>query len=137
MGKRGPTPEGKVANIGILPVKKPKPPLGMTDRAKKLFKKIVAENSASTFDTEAISLLRAFCEADNQHFIATEKLEKEEAVVKFCTKYGEVMRRNPWFGIQKESAAVMTSVSTKLRSKEITTGAKKLDASPKRVMFGG
>lgn len=138
MGARGPKPAGKLSVIERIERKRPNPPAGMTRRARNLFRAIVAENKPEAFDTEAVCLLRAFCEADKQHFEATKRLEKEGAVIAVETKAGAVPRRNPWFDVQKESAAVMNSISTKLRKKGVNVETEKPAASPRKgLMFNG
>lgn len=86
----------------------------MTSRARGLFKKIINGTKAKTIIPESVALLRVFCEAENQHFLATSHLKKYGAVITINTKVGNVPRRNPWFDIQKESAAIMNSISTKI-----------------------
>lgn len=108
------TPIGKLTVINNQKTDaKPKPPSGMTTRARDLFKNIVEERVK--FDSDSISLLRAFCEAENQHYLATKELDSDGAVILVETKAGKIPRRNPWFDIQKEAAATMNSISTKLR----------------------
>ncbi|NCC62451.1 MAG: hypothetical protein EOM12_16280 [Verrucomicrobiae bacterium] len=109
----------------------------MTARARNLFKKIVNENKPDAFDAESVALLRAFCEADVQHFKATKTLEDEGAVIHVKTRDGSVPRRNPWFDVQKESAATMSSISTKLRNKGIKTEAEKPKSKREGLMFKG
>jgi hypothetical protein len=140
MGKRGPTPSGKLRIIdGTTKKNVPTPPRGMSPHARILFKKIVGDNGPDAFDTESISLVRAFCEADNQHTKATMELELKDAVVEVSTKAGVVPRRNPWFDVQKESAAVMNSISTKLRKRGVTTnsGAQTPKSGRGSLMFMG
>lgn len=144
MGKRGPRPSGRLAVVNFDKNKKPNPPAGMSARARNLFKKIVGDNPSGTFDAESVALLRAFCEADNQHYLATKKLQEEGAVVNMPVgvENEEIVykkKRNPWFDIQKESSSGMSSLSTKLRNKEIHTGQKKqADSNPRKgLMFGG
>jgi P27 family predicted phage terminase small subunit len=109
----------------------------MTTRARNLFKKIVCENKPDAFDAESVALLRAFCEADVQHFKATKKLEEQGAVVMVNAHAGAVPRRNPWYDVQKESAATMSSISTKLRNKGVTTEAEKPKSKRDGLMFNG
>ena len=137
MGKRGPTPKSKLEVVDFQPVKYQKPPYGMTNRARNLFKKIIKNSDAGGFDPESISLLRAFCEADNQHYLATNELKTAGAVVSIDTRHGSLPRKSPWFDIQKESAALMSSLSTKLRNKGIEIKpAVKPESKRKGLMFG-
>lgn len=142
MGKRGPKPLGELKVVTFADNKKPNPPFGMTPRARNLFVKVVADNSSGTFDAESVALLRAFCEADNQHYLATKKLQQEGAVINVVVKVvdGEPIykqRRSPWFDIQKESSTSMSSLSTKLRNKGIQTGEKVKKENPRAgLMFG-
>lgn len=137
MGKRGPAPQSKIRVLEKSETKRPGPPAGMTPRARNLFKKIVGENKSDAFDAESVSLLRAFCEADAQHFLATKVLQKDGAVVYVDTRTGEIPRRSPWFDVQKESAATMSSISTKLRNKGIKTEAEKPKSKREGLMFKG
>jgi P27 family predicted phage terminase small subunit len=137
MGKRGPTPQSKIRVLDPSAQTRPNPPVGMTPRARNLFKKVVGENKTGTFDAEAVAMLRAFCEADVQHFLATKELQKQGAVIFVTTRDGNVPRRNPWFNIQKEAASTMTSVSTKLRNKGIKTEAEKPKSKREGLMFKG
>jgi phage terminase small subunit len=139
MGKRGPAPRGELTVVKFTENDKPNPPAGMSARSRNLFRKIVAENSNGAFaDGEAVMLLKAFCEAEENHYEATKHIQKEGAVVTVTTRYGVVSRKSAWFDAQKESAGVMASMSAKLRAKRTElVGAKK---EPKRVtgrkMFG-
>jgi len=137
MGNRGPKPQSKLRVLDIPVEKRPDPPSGMTPRARKLFKSIVSENKSGAFDSESVAMLRAFCEADAQHFAATNELQKNGAVILVQTREGTVPRRNPWFNIQKEAAGTMTSVSTKLRNKGIKTEAEKPKSKRDGLMFNG
>jgi P27 family predicted phage terminase small subunit len=137
MGKRGPTPQSKLRVLERTTKQRPRPPAGMTDRARNLFKKIVDENKSDAFDAESISLLRAFCEADVQHYLATKQLEEQGAVVYVTTHSGTIPRKNPWYDVQKESAATMSSISTKLRNKGVTTEAEKPKSKREGLMFNG
>lgn len=138
MGARGRKPKDKQQPIGVVYQKRPNPPSGMTPRARNLFKRIVGDNPTTRFDVEGVSILRAFCEADNQHYLATTELKSQPAVVNVETKAGNVPRRNPWFDIQKESAAILASLSTKLRAKGVSTEKPKASENPRKgLMFGG
>src|SRR6056297_97484 len=137
MGKRGPAPQSKIAVLAPSVQTRPSPPSGMTPRARNLFKRIINENKTGTFDAEAVAMLRAFCEADVQHFLATKELQKQGAVIFVTTPDRTVPRRNPWFNIQKEAASTMTSVSTKLRNKGIKTEAEKPKSKREGLMFNG
>ena len=126
MGKRGPAPDGKIKVVEFNKRKDPEPPRGMTKRAASLFREIVAGNKADAFDPESIALLRVFCEADNQHFKATNALKRGPAVYESKTIKGDkFFRKNPWFDIQKEAGATMSSVATKLRSKGVVATPEK------------
>jgi len=136
MGKRGPRPKGE-SNIikfktGIV-LKRPAPGAGMTQRSRNLFKKIVASKPPGTYSPESVVLLRSFCEFEESHYKATKALEKEGAVITVSTRYGVMQRKNPWVDIQKDSAAMMSSLSTKLRA--MAPSKSPAPSGPNRVMF--
>lgn len=129
MGKRGPAPDGKISVVDFKTRKDPCPPSGMTKRARNLFKKIVAGNKSNAFDVESVALLRVFCEADNQHYLATNALKKYGAVFLSGKEDNPFYRKNPWFDIQKEAGATMNSVSTKLRNKGVISPLKPIEGN--------
>ncbi len=146
MGKRGPTPQGELTVVKFTSNDRPNPPAGMTARARNLFRKIVSENPSGTFfDGDAVMLLKAFCEAETNHYEATKAIQKEGSVIESmigwdrrndCPMTKKVL--NPWFHAQKESSAIMASMSAKLRAKRVEVGVAKKDRKtvPGRVMFG-
>ena len=147
MGKRGITPKSELTVVRFDSNARPNPPAGMESRARNLFKKIIAENPAGAFyDHEAISLLKAFCEAESDHYTANKKVQEEGQAINSQIGYnkitGETLYKviiNPWFNVKKESAGVMASMSAKLRAKRAADGE---DKKPKPgnirrgLMFG-
>lgn len=152
MGKRGPAPKGKSNVVALrknpdIVIEKPGAPFGMTRRARNLFRRIVDHNPRGTYDPEAVALLRAFCEMENQNFLAAKALAKEGPVSQMVVGwqkqdidgyraplYKPMM--NPWFNVQKESMSSLCSVSRTLKAKGIGTDVvKKKTATPGRKMF--
>jgi P27 family predicted phage terminase small subunit len=136
MGARGPRPDGAIdgASGNTKQTKQIKPPDGMTTRARKLFREIVAGNTVKNMDSEAVALIQTFCDAYDHHCQAMERLGAEGLVVTENTKYGTVTKKNEWFNIHKESVSMMTSVSTKLRHKGVAVATKTTSRSG--LMFG-
>lgn len=137
MGLRGPVPQGR-KNVVKFPGNdagtRPNPPHGMTARARALFKRIVAQYPSGTYGALEITLLRAFCDAEDSHNAASKMLTKEGAIIYVDTRHGEVPRRNPWFDVQRDSSATMKSISAHLR--KITGGKTPGPKAPGgRVMF--
>lgn len=139
MGARGPKSQLQLCavEVGKRVKEPPAPPSGMSVHARKLFVRIVAEHSPGVFDTEAVCLLRQFCEAEVRAVKADKALRKEGEVVTVLTEYGEVRRKNPWLAVWKESNALLTSLSTKLRKKGVTIDQDADTARPKRKLFNG
>ena len=154
MGKRGPKPKGKLTVINPTAPKRPNPPFGMKPRARNLFKKIVNDTHVEAFNAEAVVMLAAFCDTENQRYLATKKVEE----------YGAIMQKevvipaalidpdapeaekqytyveNPWYKIMKETAAGMCTLSAKLRASGIkTTKSKPKEVADPRegLMFNG
>lgn len=141
MEKQGRKTAEKITNLDKFRKEKNKAavkiPVGMTPRSRTLFKKIVAEYQTGTINSEAVTLLRAFCEAEEQRHIATQELNKSGAVINVSTKAGVVPRRNPWFDISKESASLMNSLSTKIRKMGLKAdGGAKAQSARVGLMFG-
>lgn len=147
MGARGPKPQGQelaqqrlhAVEVGKREAPRPEPPTGMSARARKLFKQIVGGHKPDVFDAEAVCLLHQYCEAEARAVKADKALRKEGEVVTVQTKYGPVQRKNHWFAIWKESTALMTSLSTKLRKKGVTTEHDQptFAKRPKGMLYGG
>ena len=135
MGKRGPSPDGKIFPVDFNTRVDPSPPSGMTERARNLFKAIVANNKSNAFDVESVALLRVFCEADNQHYLATNALKKHGAVFLSGKEDNPFYRKNPWFDIQKEAGATMNSVSTKLRNKGVISPPKPVEGNKREGLL--
>jgi len=134
-----------VVNPTVL--KRPLPPFGMVARSRNLFKRIVKDNPVGTFDNEAIVLLAAFCDTENQRYLATKKVEEFGSIIQNevyippdLKTFGDldkpevekpevekqyVYTENPWYKIMKETAASMGAISTKLRTKGVKTAASK------------
>ena len=123
MGKRG--PKAKSQTIGILPdglsEKRPGPRKGMTLRAQRIWKEIVASLPPTHFRAGDYPILRAYCEAEALHFIACKKIAEQGGVVDRLgtTKEGDVVvlgtKANPWVAISVSQAGVKSQLGTKLR----------------------
>lgn len=127
MGLRGPKPESQ--SLGILPEglseKRPSPRNGMSQRAKRIWKEIVANHPPAYFRPGDYPLLRAYCEAEALHFQACQKIEEEGAVIvrmkREIKEDGTVIetelasKANPWVAIQTAKESAMSMLATKLR----------------------
>ena len=123
MGLRG--PKAKDQTIGILPgglsEKRPGPRKGMTPRAQRIWKEVVASLPPTHFRPGDYPILRAYCEAEALHFEACLKIEEEGGVIDrlALTKEGEVVvigrKANPWVNIMVSQAGVKSQLGTKLR----------------------
>ena len=111
MGLRGPKPDNHL-NIVRISSERPKPPNGMSERARKTWKDIVDSLPAGYFRKGAYPLLRAYCEAEAAHFKATETIDKTGILVK--TPIGGV-KANPAIAIQTAKSGEMAQLASKLR----------------------
>lgn len=111
MGERGPKPENGLKIVRSTG-QRPKPEAGMSLRARKTWRKIVESLPPGYFRPGSLPLLRAFCEAESEHFIATETIIKIGQLVK--TGVGGV-KANPAIAIQTAKSGEMAQLSSKLR----------------------
>ena len=144
MGARGPHPKGKLAVINPIVQKRPNPPFGMVRRSRDLFKKIVNDNVAEAFNAEAVVMLAAFCDTENQRYLATKEVEKYGAILRNEVEVPVAFRdpdapvakkqynyvENPWYKIMKEMATAMGTLSVKLKS----LGAKTVKTKPEKAV---
>jgi len=145
MGKRGPTPAGKLSVVATKTAKRPGPPAGMSPRARGRWLSIVKDYAVDHFKAGDLPLLRAYCEAEAKHFLACERCDGDEAVIVVMTQNGPVPRENPWFKIMEKSAATMAALATKLRIcansrvsiKQAAKEPGEIEKRPARKMFGG
>lgn len=139
MGKRGRVPQGKLNIVKFKGnslsdvIKRPNAPYGMGARARNLFKKIVHSKPPGTYGPLEITLLRALCEAENLHYLATQALNREGIVLTVDTRHGSLPRRNPHFDVARDSAAMMKAMSAHL--KKITGGKPPGPKTPGRKMY--
>ena len=117
MGSRGPKPDShRLVEVEGLSEKRPAPFSGMTVRAKRTWRSIVANLPPTHFRTSDLPLFRAYCEAEALHFEATKGIAKEGAVVTQENFRGkEYTKANPWVAIQTQTAHTMAQLATKLR----------------------
>ena len=152
MGKRG--PKAKDQSIGMLPgglsERRPGPRKGMTLRAHRIWKEVVASLPPTHFRPGDYPLLRAYCEAEALHFIACEKIAEEGGVIDrlALNKDGDVIvigtKANPWVAIMVSQVGCKNQLATKLRlcaNSRITpqaAGKEKRPPKSKRrgLMFG-
>lgn len=159
MGKRGPKPKGKLSVVNPTVKKRPRPPFGMVQRARNLFKRVVGENRADAFDSESVVMLATFCNIENQNYLATKKVEEYGAIIQneVCVpsdlttwEDSELSKQdkqytyveNPWYKIMKETASSLCTISAKLRASGIKTAKtkgkiKEVPIVPARPMFKG
>ena len=113
MGKRGPKPEGQnVTSMSEVRRERPKPLLGMTAAAKKIWKRIVNSYPPDHFRPQTLDLLRAYCETAVQYKTATDRIIKEGSII---TQINGVVKRNPWCQERDALAASLASLGTKLQ----------------------
>lgn len=157
MGKRGRKPYGKLEVLNPTIQKRPRPPYGMIRRSRALFKKIVDDSPVGVYDSEAVVLLSAFCDVENQRYLATKKVERfgsvmsidpfvpinptpfdEEAIEQESYIPEVTYKENPWYKIMKEMTTLLGNLSVKLRARGINSTSKpKETVNPRKgLMFG-
>jgi phage terminase small subunit len=122
MGERGPKP---VIQKKGFSEKRPGPRQGMTLRAQRIWREVVASLPPTHFRPGDYPLLRGYCEAEALHFEACQKIAEEGAVVtrkkREIREDGTVIetelasKANPWVAIQTAKANEMSMLATKLR----------------------
>src|SRR5574343_1195550 len=130
MGRRGPESEEhqktRALEIPGISEKRPSPPAGMTKRARRNWKIIVASLPSTHFRPGDYPLLRGYCEAEALHFSATKSIEADGAVVELFKmetdeetgkeiKVLRATKANPWVAIQTQCNNTMSQLATKLR----------------------
>lgn len=125
MGKHGPKAASQTIHALGFSEKRPGPRQGMTLRAQRIWKEIIASLPPTELRPGDYPLLRAYCEAEALHYEACQEIAKEGAVIKRMKREvkedGTVIetelasKANPWVAIQTAKANEMSMLATKLR----------------------
>lgn len=155
MGKRGPSPAGKLTVLPTAQVARPNPPHGLTARARNLWRNIVSSLPPDHFRAGDLPLLREYCEAADRAKQAeelirslgilvaceTQKVKGEDGQVQIVvTKW----KANPAIAIKTAAAGTMISLAVRLRiCNSSKSGGRSKDEPAKPaskrdgLMFGG
>ncbi|MFO7817083.1 MAG: P27 family phage terminase small subunit [Desulfovibrionales bacterium] len=144
MGKRGPKSEsgGNVTNINVVQRQRPKPLHGMSDAARRIWKRTVDAYPADHFKPQHLGLLRAYCETEAKYKKALVEIDKSGGEV--IEQKNGVLKRNPWCQERDALLSAMTSLGTKLgitRNATTMTKDNQGESKPKSkregLVFGG
>jgi P27 family predicted phage terminase small subunit len=142
MGKRGPTPGGKVAAVPAKLPERPRPPSGMTPRARARWREVVKGYAVDHFRAGDLPLLRAYCEAHDRAVRAEEALAKDGDYIEGALGG---LKAHPACAVKIAAESLMAQLATKLRLcansriDKHKAGKEKAEPHSKRagLMFGG
>lgn len=142
MGKRGPVPGGKMAAVPAKLPERPRPPQGMTPRARARWRDVVKGYAVDHFKPGDLPLLRAYCEAHDKAVRMQMALDKDGD---FIESAAGTMKAHPAHAIKLAAESLMAQLATKLRLcansriDKHKAGREKPEApaAPGRKMFGG
>ena len=101
MGKRG-IQRGKVTVLSTKNVKRPLPPVGMTEKSRIVWKRVTGGLPADYFKPHQYDILRMFCECAGINKVALAKAAKDEYVDPY------------WVNLSDKMAARCQGLATKL-----------------------
>lgn len=112
MGKRGPKSSGQLSVMPRTEATKPRPPQGMTPRARARWREIVKAYPAEHFRAGDLPLLRAYCEAQDRAIRAEEALARDGDYIEGA---GGGLKAHPACAVKIAAESLMAQLATKLR----------------------
>jgi P27 family predicted phage terminase small subunit len=142
MGKRGPAPAGKVAAVPSKLPQRPRPPAGMTPRARARWRELVKGYPVDHFKAGDLPLLRAYCEAHDKAVRMQEALNTDGD---FVDSAQGTKKAHPAHAIKLAAEQLMAQLATKLRmcansridKRQAGKEKAEVTSSPGRKLFGG
>lgn len=149
MGNRGPEPGGKVSPIPPKLPQRPRPPEGMTPRARARWREVVKGYPVDHFKAGDLPLLRAYCEAHDRAVRAEEtlraNLDENGCPSDYIRGALGGLKAHPACAVKIAAESLMSTLATKLRlcansriDKHKAGKEQAPQASPRSgLMFGG
>lgn len=143
MGRRGTKPGGKMAAVPPKLPERPRPPQGMTPRARARWREVVKGYAVDHFKSGDLPLLRAYCEAHDKAVRMQSALDKDGD---FIESAAGTKKAHPAHAVKLAAESLMAQLATKLRLcansriDKHKAGREKAEAAPSGrggLMFGG
>ena len=125
MGKRGPTPTGKLTIVAPARRDHPRPAVGMTRNARTVWHRIVKSYPYDHLKPQHFDQLRAYCESSAMFKKVVSEIQKSGQVI---IQNNGIQKRNPWTLGRDAYAALMAQLSAKLGINKNSTAASRDDA---------